>query len=143
MYIQAINLTVKNIGRSIQYYKKVLDFTEEFSHGNDDGTLMYASLKRGEIQVMLSSQDRAPEAASPTAGAGIDVMLFVKDDDIDQIYTEVKQNGGQIAAEIEDKFWGHREFIVEDLDGFRLVFTKHVENVDFSHLESDSWGSDS
>jgi len=139
MYIQSINLRVKSVAESLRYYEDVLGFKDDFHHGNEDGTLMYASLKRGEAQVMLSSLEDVPEAARPFTGAGIDVLFNLKDGDVDAYYAEVKQKGAKIAAEVEDKFWGQREFVVEDPDGYRLVFTKHVKDVDFSQWQEGGW----
>lgn len=135
MYLQSINLKVRNVAQSLRYYQDVLGFKEDFHHGNEDGTLMYANLQRGEAEVKLQSFDAVPEAARPFLGAGLEVQVNLKDGDVDAYYAEVKQKGAKIAVEIEDKFWGHREFVVEDLDGYRLIFTKHVKDVDFSHLK--------
>lgn len=139
MNIASVNIRVKSVEESIRYYTEALGFESEFSHGNEDGSLMYADLTRGEARVLLSSLKDVPEEARPFTGTGVDIMFNVKEADIDEVYGELKKNGARIAVEIEDKFWGHREFVVEDLDGYRMIFTKHVKEVDFSDKEPGSW----
>ena len=139
MHIQAVNLRVKDVEQSSQYYQDVLGFEQDFRHGGDDGKVMYASLKWGEAQVMLSSLEDVAEAARPFTGAGVDILFNLEDRDIDAYYDQFKQKGAKILAEIEEKFWGHREFMIEDPDGYRLVFTKHVKDVDFSQWQQGAW----
>lgn len=139
MYIQSINLRVANVEESLRYYQEVLGFEDDFHHGAEDGALMYASMKCDGAQVMLSSLEDVPETARPFRGAGVDVLFNLQDGDVDAYYAQVKQKGARIAVEIEDKFWGHREFVVEDPDGYRLVFTKHVKDVDFSQWQEGGW----
>jgi ribosomal protein S18 acetylase RimI-like enzyme len=47
----------------------------------------------------------------------------VKVEDVDELYRMHMSRGAKVVSEVEDKTWGMREYVVEDLNGYHLRFS--------------------
>ena len=54
----------------------------------------------------------------------IGVVMVFQDGDIDEYYRELKGRGVKIAVDIKDEPYGVRDFTVEDIDSYQLVFNQ-------------------
>lgn len=119
-------LSVSNLGNSLKFYKTI-GFKIEYERVEDK--FIFISL--GEIQFMLqeiSSNDKWNVGTlTYPFGNGINFQLEV--DNIDNIYSNLKQHNYKIAFDIEenwyrqeDKLLGNKEFLVQDPDGYLLRF---------------------
>ena len=144
-------LAVDDIGRSMDYYERVLKFKKgltlpegtDIAHSADGGGLMHGEVHLAhDIQVMFSPAQggEGPLAEKLATGGprGVGVILYLNlgDTDIDQYYQDVRQAGATFIEPIQDQFWGDRTFTIEDPDGYILTFAKHVRDVDFSKMPS-------
>jgi uncharacterized glyoxalase superfamily protein PhnB len=59
-------------------------------------------------------------AATEPRGRAIDTRIMVRD--VDATYERVKRNGAAIVHDIGDRFYGLRDFVVQDPWGFRWRF---------------------
>jgi len=59
-------------------------------------------------------------AFEKAAGGGL--VVYVRVDDIDAYHADVLERGGRPACEPKDEFYGLRDFLIQDLDGYRLAF---------------------
>jgi catechol 2,3-dioxygenase-like lactoylglutathione lyase family enzyme len=62
------------------------------------------------------------EAKLEPRGAGIFIYLSVEN--VDEYYNLLIQKGLKPASEPRDYPWGNREFMINDPDGYKLVFFK-------------------
>ena len=53
-------------------------------------------------------------------GVAIDVRIMVND--ADAVYYRCRESGVEIVHEIADRYYGLRDFVLSDLNGFRLRF---------------------
>ena len=58
---------------------------------------------------------------------GTGIYTYVEVDDVDQHYDFVKKNGVEPRTEPKTWPWGKREFVVKDLDGYKMVFYSSVK----------------
>ncbi len=119
-------LSVSNLENSVVFYK-MLGFKVEYERPENK----FVFLSMGDIQFMLQElSDNEKWSLSPLTypfGNGINFQLKV--DSVDKIYLKLKEHNYPIFFDIEenwyrqdDKFWGNKEFLVQDPDGFLLRF---------------------
>jgi len=105
-------LASSDIEATLAYYKDVLGFESTWKYGDPP---VFGSVSKGGVTITFNLQ---PELAAKVRGHQHGVRV----DDIDELYRFHKSKGAQIVEEIEDKPWGIREYIVEDLNGYHLRF---------------------
>jgi uncharacterized glyoxalase superfamily protein PhnB len=112
-------LCVNNVEKSLKYYKDILGFSIEWfwseDKGFNKGTASFASVCRGDIGYFLAEQCQG----NPGAWSS----LFLENlDELEVLYQEYLKTGADIIEPPEDKPWGMREMLVQDLDGnkFRI-----------------------
>ena len=102
--------TVSNLDKSLDFYKQVLGFSEDFRFGN------YAGVKYGEILIHLS-QTENPN--SKPAGNGV---IYIFCDEVDEYYNQILAKGARLQKPPQNYEYGMRDFIAEDLDGNFIGF---------------------
>jgi len=55
---------------------------------------------------------------------GSGILIYLSVDDVDEFYKELQSNGIKPATVPANQPWGNREFILRDLDGYKLVIFK-------------------
>ncbi|MBY8912043.1 VOC family protein [Bacillus sp. YC2] len=113
-------LTVQDVKKSIQWYRKVLHFTAVFELTDDDGNVVMAHIRRKKYQdLMLVLGD--------THGAFQEerVILQFAADDVDAI---VKNGGADIIEGPVIRPWNARELVLKDPDGYVLTFSMRVDH---------------
>jgi uncharacterized glyoxalase superfamily protein PhnB len=115
-------LAVRNMKETIDFYTKSLGFKLGMCFP-DAASPEYADLsKDGMVLMVLPAQNHG---ISPEEKFGIGVYLYMQiDGDIDEYYRELKGRGVKIAADIKDEPYGVRDFTVEDINGYKLVFNQ-------------------
>ena len=103
---------VKDVLRSVEYFRDVLGFHTEFTWGEP---VCYAGVERGNVLIHL--QAASDTKRQPGHGA---VNVFVTN--VDALYEELKSRGARTLNEPKDYPYGMRDFDLEDLDGNRLCF---------------------
>lgn len=134
-------LTVDDVSKSMEYYGRVLGFTQGLALRGEDGAVMHGEVKLGDVTLMFGAatpDNAATEKLSQGAPKGVGVLLYFNlgDEDIDRYHNDAKDAGAKIVEAIDDRFWGDRTFTVEDPDGYVLMFAKHVRDVDFSQMQA-------
>lgn len=101
-----------DIEATLAYYKDVLGFESTWTWGEPP---TFGSATMGGVVIMFNLQ---PELAAKIRGH----QHWVKVDEVDALYRSHRSRDAHIVSEIEDKPWGAREYIVEDLNGYHLRF---------------------
>lgn len=118
------SLTVKDLPRSIAWYRDVAAFLVEETWERD-GKVVGATLKAGEIELWLTQDDGA-KGWDRAKGEGISLQ-FTTVQDVDMLAQGMKERGAALEGEPADMPWGARVFRVKDPDGFKLAFSKEAE----------------
>ena len=116
----AASLTVSDIAVSLAWYQDVMGFVvdREFPR---EGKLMAASLKAGDVAILLTQDDGA-QGTDRVKGAGFSLQLTTAQN-IDELATRIKASGGVLESEPVDTPWGARVFRLRDPDGFKFVIS--------------------
>jgi catechol 2,3-dioxygenase-like lactoylglutathione lyase family enzyme len=94
-------LNVKDVAASIDYYVTKLGFEMRWRVGD------FSKVGRGKTAIFLCQGGQGP--------AGVWMSVFL--DDVDALHEEYKKTGARILEDPMNFPWGHREMLVEDLDG--------------------------
>ena len=107
-------LAVKDLAKSVDYYKSKLGF-ETIWH---DGAGWHC-LGRAGFEVMLGecSDDRSAFELENHS-----YFAYVNLEGVDELHTEFASKGVSITHRIESKPWGQREFGITTIDGHRIMF---------------------
>jgi len=111
------SLTVKDLPRSLAWYRDVVGFTVE-NEMERDGKLRAVRLAAGAVRILLN-QDDGGKGWERVKGEGFS-LTFKTTQSIDAIANGIKARGGTLASEPADMPWGVRMFRLVDPDGYKL-----------------------
>jgi uncharacterized glyoxalase superfamily protein PhnB len=119
-------LLVSDLDRSVAYYRDRLGFDCQV-YGEPPN---FASVWRDEAIVLLALADQAERIVPNWRIADKISNVYIRVDDADAIYAEVQERGAPIDYTIYDTPWGHREFGVQDPDGYDIAFGQRLGDAD-------------
>lgn len=104
---------VPNVGDTVDWYGSI--GFDLISTGEDSGEMVWAEMSFGDGRVMFSACGRTSQAERR------EVDLYVRLSGVDELF---RQLGPKVAVqeEIHDTFYGMREFIIRDINGFWITF---------------------
>jgi len=115
-------LAVRNMKQTIQFYKNSLGFKVGMVFPDADNP-QYADLSKDGMVPMFIPADDIGIGIEEKLGISVNMYMNI-DGDIDEYYNDLKSRGVKIAVEIKDEPYGIRDFMVEDLDGYKLTFNQ-------------------
>jgi uncharacterized glyoxalase superfamily protein PhnB len=127
----SVHFESRDVAKALAFYRDVLGF-ELQSSWPSEGDPKWCSLHLEGQTIMLGGsmegyegpdkafQDENHKAFMKAAGGGL--VVYVRVDDIDAYYSEVVERGAKPACEPKNEFYGLRNFMLQDLDGYRLAF---------------------
>jgi uncharacterized glyoxalase superfamily protein PhnB len=114
-------LYVDDIERSLGFYVQHLDFRQTQAYDNH-GRLSWCRLERGGAALMLQQICDEDHFATPR---GDGIAFYFLCDDADDVYRRLR-NRGIAANPPEVAFYGMKQVLVIDPDGYRLCFQNPV-----------------
>ena len=108
---------VPDVRATIDWYKS-LDFTVVDTN-EDDGQVDWAMLSFGDSAVMFNA------GGQRTTADRREVDLYVHADNVDELYDRLRERV-EVREKLHDTFYGMREFIIRDLNGFWVTFGQEV-----------------
>lgn len=105
------NLLVRDIEKSIAFYRDVLGF--EVRNAFEDGS--FALLAKGLAEVALVTSDDPPYA---------EAYLYVRG--VDDLHERCQEAGCHIERALVEHPWGLRDFVVRDPDGHLIGVGERV-----------------
>jgi uncharacterized glyoxalase superfamily protein PhnB len=115
-------LNVKDAMASLSFYVEKLGFELVFAWCPEGSRVpTFGEVRRGRAAIMLAQGDQG--------GPGMWIYLDVQSAEaLDSLHAEYARRGARIAQPPEDKPWGQREMLVQDLDGHTLRMGVPVEH---------------
>jgi uncharacterized glyoxalase superfamily protein PhnB len=118
-------LFVPDVGAAIAFYTGKLGFTlYRVDPPGEPGPASEFAIVTLQRAVVMLAQDRLYEAMGGSTesarGVAIDVRIMVYD--ADAMCNRCRENGVDIVHDIADRYYGLRDFVIADLNGFRLRF---------------------
>jgi catechol 2,3-dioxygenase-like lactoylglutathione lyase family enzyme len=119
-------LLVADIDRSAAYYRDRLGFSCEL-HGDPPDFIV---ARRDDV-IVLMAHCPDPERIVPNWRIVDNVWnLFIRVDDVDAIYAELRERGATIDYTLYNAPSGFREFGVQDPDGHDIAIAQPIEHDD-------------
>ena len=140
-YPLMLMLTCKDVGRSVAFYRDVLGFELEQAWPDKDNP-MWANMVLDRQSIMLGG-DSDPDSPECGSGAfpddhvawwkerhaawgrnvaGVGAFFYVCVDDVDAYHARISAHGAMPATRPHSEFYGIRDFVVADPDGYQLMF---------------------
>jgi len=123
-------LAVRNMKQTIEFYKNSLAFKMGMAFPDADNP-EYADLSKDGMVLMFILAENIGIGKEEKLGVGVNIYMQV-DGDIDEYYNELKNKGVKIVVDIKDEPYGIRDFMVEDIDGYKLTFDHAGELVEYT-----------
>ena len=133
----APQITCRNAGSAIDFYKKVFGATELMRMSGPGGQVMHAELKIGDSRIMLN--DEFPGVASPPAPQAVhSSSVFLYTEDVDSVFERAVEAGARVDMPLSNMFWGDRFGKFTDPFGHQWGVATHVEDVAPDELQRRS-----
>jgi len=121
------NLMVEDVNKTIDFYKTLLDF-EVVATKPDTGIPEFAILSKDGVELMIQKREsfigEMPHLCNNAIGGTF--ALYIDVEDLNQVYERAKKSC-EILHEPHDTFYGSKEFICKDINGYTLTFAMFVE----------------
>ncbi len=116
--VSGIGFYVADIAKTAEFYEML-----GFRVGERTDNFLKVYLNWFWLTFNAASSETKPEfqaeANAQPKGGGLYINIAV--DDVDGVYKEVMAKGYKPSSEPRDWPWGHREFVLRDPDGYKLV----------------------
>jgi uncharacterized glyoxalase superfamily protein PhnB len=109
---------VPDVRSTVDWYRDI-GFVATATYDDNDGGFSFAMMSCGTGEVMFSSGGR------PSTHHRREVDLYVYTQDVDGCFDRVR-NRAEIVEGPHNMFYGMREFIVRDLNGFWITFGEEI-----------------
>jgi uncharacterized glyoxalase superfamily protein PhnB len=128
-------LAYEDVAAAIGWLSSAFGFREVLRWTDPAGIVRVAEMESDGGAVMLEARERGGAGESRSRSHGCHyILVFV--DRVDEHFERARQAGARIMTEPEDKPWGLRQYLAEDLGGHRWEFSEHLRDV-----RPEDWGA--
>lgn len=118
--VLTVELFVPDVEASVRFYADKLGF-ETLRVEREGGDASFAVVALGRAVILIAHESLIGNVGIETgSGHGISVRVMV--DDVDAMYARAREAGATVVSEIDDRYYGLRDFSILDLNGFHLRF---------------------
>ena len=110
-------LAVPDVEEAASYYESRFGFERHALYGDPP---FYAIVKRDAVWINFIKSDSIAGDAGDRGGA------YVRVENVDALYDEIRKADVTVWDPPEDKDYGMRDFIAIDLNGYRLCFGQQL-----------------
>jgi len=120
------NLLVASVERSLAFYVDTLGFERGLTVP-EQSPFVFASVTGGPIEIFFNDAATAVKEYPAFSGKplGATGTLFIELEGVDALHDRLKSSV-KIVMPLETKFYGMREFAIEDPDGYVITFAQRV-----------------
>ena len=113
-------LNVADIEMSLTFWRDLIGF-EEVNRFDHKGELVFASLRSGEVELMLNARggDPAPRRARPHY---TEAVIYLGVESVHDLVRDLRAKGCD-APDPETEQYGLDEIVLRDPDGYEIAFT--------------------
>jgi uncharacterized glyoxalase superfamily protein PhnB len=122
------NLLVANVERSLAFYTGTLGFEPGMTVPGES-PFVFASVSSGPVEIFFNDAATAVKEYPGFGGKplGATGTLFIEVEGVDALDDRLKASRVKVVMPIETKFYGMREFAIEDPDGYVITFAERVK----------------
>ena len=120
------HILYQSVSEALAWLTRVFGFAEHYRYGVQDGEISGAQLHLGNAYIMLENARGRQTPAQLGFGTQY-VTIFV--DTIDAHFAKSKAEGAKIVEDLHETIYGERQYVAEDLEGHRWLFSQHARDV--------------
>jgi uncharacterized glyoxalase superfamily protein PhnB len=109
---------VPDVSATVEWYTSI--GFNVIRQNEEDGEINWAKLSFGDGELMLNA------GGKPSSDQRREVDLYILADNVDDLYRRFKDRV-QVVEDPHDTFYGMREFIMRDVNGFWVTFGQPVQ----------------
>ena len=84
-------------------------------------------IKMGDFTMAFVDENKTEiKQESGAQPKGLGIFTYIEVDNVDEYFNFLKKQGIKTSSEPKTWSWGKREFVIRDLDGYKLVFYSSV-----------------
>ena len=124
-------LTVKDAGKTAEFYRDVLGFEIINQAANDKGRIEHAELRYQDMVIMCGNEGAyGSQVKSPLSGNFMaPFTLYMYCDDVKAQFEKLIQNRDiKITSQLQAAFWGDLMFSFTDPDGYAWCLATYMGN---------------
>lgn len=111
---------VSDVKATAEWYASIGFEIRNFNRECEDGDIDWALLRLGQSEIMLSLGGR------PSGEFRREFDLYTHVDNVDELRSRL-DGKAEIVEDLHDTFYGMREFIIRDCNGFWITFGQPVK----------------
>ena len=112
------HLPVKNLRQTLDYYREVLGFYDEWTWTNNEGNIVDGGIRRDDMRLLFAEDPGFNESITNYKKSRLPLMWFV--DNIDEVFREFRSRNIELADSLRDQPYGLREFSFIDINGYYI-----------------------
>jgi PhnB protein len=112
---------------ALDWLKQAFGFAEKLRVPSEDGGVTHAELEAGGSVIMLGRPRE--DYKNPKSLGAVTSGLYVYVDDVDSHFATAKAAGAEIESELEDQWYGDRQYAAVDPEGHVWYFSTHIKDV--------------
>lgn len=120
-------LLYEDVVGALEWLTKAFGFKERMRMPGPDGKISHAEMELAGGVVMMGCP--GPEYQNPKRLGHVTQSLYVNVDDVDKHFEHAKKAGATIVRELQDQFYGDRNYGAADPEGHHWYFAQHVRDV--------------
>ena len=128
-------LSIDGASDAIDFYTKVLGFTERMRMPGPDNLIAHAEIELAGSVLMLADSSMAEDFPTPKKLGGTSVNIVLYTEDVDATHEAALAKGATELRAPEDQFYGDRSATFEDPWGHRWSVMTHIEDVSPEEME--------
>ncbi len=124
------NVLVKSVNETVSWYKENLGFQLIMSVP-EEGEMDWAMMQKDEVALMFQTRKSLAEDFSLFADVpiGASMSFFTKMEGLDELHKMIVDRSAIVKPPYET-FYGMREIMVKDCNGYYLTFAEEIEKKD-------------
>lgn len=123
-----VHLPVKDLRQTLDYYRDILGFYDEWTRGEIDG-----GIRRDNMR-LLFMEDPHYAGVINNDTSHFPLLWFV--DNIDEIFVEFKEKNVAIASVLQDHPYDLREFAFTDINGYYIRVAEGIGPADMESVKT-------
>jgi PhnB protein len=127
-------LLYEDAAAALDWLTNAFGFRERLRFNDDSGQVTHAELEHGDGLIMLGQP--GGDYQSPKRTGKVSHLVSVYVEDVDKHFQVAKEAGATIVSDLENKPYGDRSYIAEDLEGQQWTFAQHITDV-----APEEWGA--
>jgi PhnB protein len=126
-------LLYEDVVGALEWLTKTFGFKERMRMPGPDGKIAHAEIEFADGVVMMGCP--GPDYQNPKRLGHATQSLYVYVDDVDKHFEHAKNAGAKIFREVQDQFYGDRNYGAEDPEGHQWYFAQHIRDVSLEDMK--------